>query len=96
MPSFSNDINNPKKGIGAVERRTRTANNLYPVNEVNIKDKTRINGCRIIDIIICSMPVHKKKHPCIIITRPAEPPDSNIVIYPIIADIKAPDAPQDV
>src|ERR1039458_74057 len=84
-----NDIDCGKKRVTAKERRSRSANNLYPLNHLDIDRKLGSNHCFVVDVVIQSMTVDKQQDSRVVISRPGESPDPATAVVPVVGYIEA-------
>jgi hypothetical protein len=80
--------------VGAAQ--ARAPDHLDPADEVDVEDEVRPDPDGVVDIVIDPVAIDQDEETAVVVTRAAEPPESNIGVVPVIRDVKSPHAPQDV
>ena len=90
------DVDHPEKGTAAVHGGPGPADNLHPLDEVNVHDRAALDERAFGQAVVDALAVHEEEQPRVVVTRPAEPTGAEVGVVPVVGNVEPADAPEDV
>src|SRR5512146_152317 len=92
--SFRDHVDYGEKGVGTVKGRNGTADDLYPVNEINIEDELCSQVGPIVHVVIQAVPIHEQQNAGVVISRPIETAYTHVAVVAVVSNVEAAHAAQ--